>query len=120
MTRKDKRFVIQKHTSQAGIHWDFMLEGQGILRTYRLDKSPEQLLQGPAEAEKIFDHPLKFLTYQGSVNKGQDGVCIVESGTYQAGKEGDNLIELHLTGQILKGNFILKRLEEKIWSFFAC
>ena len=118
MSREDKKFVVQKHTHQGSVHWDFMLEKQDFLQTYRLDKSPEQILQKGAKAEQIFDHSLKFLTYQGPVNQGRGSVSIVESGTYQVGKESDNLIELHLTGQILKGKFIIQHLAENNWRLY--
>ena len=77
------RFVIQKHSRGDDVHWDLMLEAGPVLETWRLDKSPQELLRSPAGAEKIFDHPLKFLTYEGPVNQGQSQACIVESGTYR-------------------------------------
>ena len=83
MSLKNKRFVIQKHTTGTDVHWDFMFESGNTLQTYRLDKAPDEILHNPANAVKIFDNSLKFLTYQGLVNKGQGNVCIVEAGTYQ-------------------------------------
>ncbi len=68
MSEEDKRFVIQKHTRGKNVHWDFMLQLGESLQTYRLDKTPEEVLNQTAGAVKIFDHPLKFLTYQGQVN----------------------------------------------------
>jgi len=117
MKREDKNFVIQQHSKGPDIHWDFMLESAGSLQTYRLDKSPQQLTQNPANAVKIFDHPLKFLTYQGPVNKGLGSVRIVESGKYKVLHQAHNRIELALNGQILNGNFTLTRIEGDNWQF---
>jgi hypothetical protein len=121
MSEEDKRFVIQEHTTGSDVHWDFMLEwGSGqALQTYRLDKAPQQLLRGPANAVRIFDHPLKFLTYQGPVNKGRGSVRIVEAGTYQLVNNEHNRIELNLAGQILKGNFTLCHVKDDKWTFGA-
>ena len=92
-----------------------MFESGNTLKTYRLDKSPEDILQLSASAIKIFDRPLKFLTYQGTVNKGQGNVCIVETGTYQILQEKHDLVKLNLNGQILKGKSVLTHIKDDNW-----
>jgi len=121
MSEEDKRFVIQEHTTSSDVHWDFMLEWEAgqTLQTYRLDKAPQRILHGPANAARIFDHPLKFLTYQGPVNKGRGGVRIIEAGTYQLVHNEHNRIELNLNGQILKGKFTLCHVKDDKWQFGA-
>jgi bifunctional non-homologous end joining protein LigD len=117
MSQKDKRFVIQEHTTGTDVHWDFMLELGGILQTYRLDKAPSEALHLAVNATKIFDHPLKFLTYQGPVNKGRGNVRIAESGTYKMVHQAHDRIELDLSGKILKGKFTLTHIEGDNWQF---
>jgi len=122
MSQEDKRFVIQEHTRglrRRRIHWDFMLEWGNTLRTYRLDKPPQQVLHSPANAVKIFDHSLKFLTYQGPVNKGRGSVRIIETGTYQIVHHEHHRIELKLAGSILKGKFTLCHVKGDKWQFSA-
>jgi hypothetical protein len=117
MTYENKKFVIQEHSSGPDIHWDFMLQIGDSLLTYRLDKSPQELAQSLANAVKIFDHPLKFLTYQGPVNNGRGSVRIADSGTYEILNQSDNCLELNLNGNILKGNFTLSHIEGDNWQF---
>jgi hypothetical protein len=119
ISETDKRFVIQEHTTGSDVHWDFMLEWEtdGVLRTYRLDKAPQQILHNSANAVKIFDHSPKFLAYQGLVNKGRGSVRIVEAGAYQLVNNEHNRIELSLNGQILKGKFTLCRVKDYRWKF---
>jgi len=118
MKQEDKKFVVQQHAQGSHIHWDFMLEADGILRTYRLDKSPHELADNPAaNAVKISDHPLKFLFYEGLVNKGLGEVSIVDSGTYKMLNESNDRKDLALVGKILKGQFSLTRLEADNWNF---
>ena len=119
MSQEDKRFVVQEHTTGPEVHWDFMLELGGILQTYRLDKAPDEALHLAVNAAKIFDHPLKFLTYQGPVNKGRGSVRITESGTYKIVRQAHNRIELDLSGKILKGKFTLTHIEGDNWRFGA-
>ena len=119
MSREKRRFVISEHTAGGGVHWDFMLESGEILETYRLDKRPIDILEQGAGAEKIFDHQLRFLTYEGPVNKGEGNVCIVESGTYKILHQGKGEIAIELDGKILKGKFVLEQVEGEKWRFGA-
>jgi hypothetical protein len=116
MTDGQKQFVIQEHTRNGDIHWDLMLEQSGSLRTFRLDTPPGQLLTKPARAVKIANHDLRFLTYQGPVNKGAGNVRIVESGTYSAANQTPGRIELKLNGTtFIKGCFLLEQIENDNW-----
>ena len=117
MSQENKKFVIQQHSTDPDVHWDFMLESGGILQTYRLDKAPSEALHLAVNATKIFDHLLKFLTYQGPVNKGRGNVRIAESGTYKIVHQAHNRIELDLNGKILKGKFTLFHIEGDNWQF---
>ena len=117
MSNENKKFVIQEHSSGSDVHWDFMLEMGNILQTYRLDKTPQDLIQTPAGAIKIFDHPLKFLTYEGPVNKGRGSVRIADSGSYEIAHQADDRLELDLNGKILKGKFTLSHIEGDNWQF---
>jgi hypothetical protein len=117
MTCENKKFVIQQHSSNSDVHWDFMLEIADSLRTYRLDKPPQELGQTCANAVKIFDHPLKFLTYEGPVNKGRGNVRIADTGTYKILQQAHDHLELDLDGKILKGKFMLSHVEGDNWKF---
>ncbi len=114
-TMMSSRFVVQEHTTPDGVHWDLMLEKGEVLTTFRLEKPPEAALTGTVQATKIFDHPLKFLTYEGPVQKGTGKVRIVERGTYDVPVEGEDVIALRLQGTILQGDFRLTRIEGTSW-----
>jgi len=103
-----ERFVIQEHKKDGDIHWDLMLETEGVLRTYRLDCPPERLSDKTAGAVKIFDHPLRFLTYEGSVNRGKGTVKIVESGRYKTSLTDPEKLEFSM--QVVA---LVKPLEEE-------
>lgn len=114
------KFVIQKHTKAGDMHWDLMFESGKVLETYRLNLPPEKLSQQEsASAVRIFDHALKFLTYEGSVNKGKGTVKIADSGTYQLLIRDEKQQVLQLDGKVLKGKFIINCVEENRWEFGA-
>jgi bifunctional non-homologous end joining protein LigD len=106
--KKRKNFVVQRHERESEpVHWDLMLEAGDILETYRVGAAPEQWGKGPIEAVKIFDHPLNFLTYQGSVNKGKGRVSIADCGTYTVIKQAKDRLKIEFAGSVLKGEFTL-------------
>ena len=115
-----KHFVIQEHSRGTCVHWDFMLEAGDHLATWRLDAHPADIADQPVTAVKIFDHEGRFLTYEGPVNKGQGQVKIVESGTFLVTNTDDTVIDMTLSGRILKGNFKLKRVSGDNWRLFSC
>ena len=118
MVENNKKFVVQKHTRCDDVHWDLMLEVGQELETYRLNVPPDKLAQGAiASATRNFNHPLKFLTYEGSVNKGQGTVEIAESGTYIFLSRDEHLQEIQLDGKVLQGKFTLTHIEENCWEF---
>jgi len=112
-------FVIQKHTRAKDVHWDLMLQIGDNLQTYRLEEAPQKVLHHAVNATRILDHPLKFLTYQGPVNKGQGTVQIAEAGIYQIMCKDSNRMELHLSGKILKGKFFLLHTQGNQWLFMT-
>ena len=117
MNKNLKRFVIHKHTQGDYVHWDLMLEAADYLTTFRLDRPPEIIAQQPVRAVKIFDHQLKFLTYEGTVNKGTGSVQLAETGVYQTIQKDENRVEMKLMGKILKGRFVLSLVEDDKWVF---
>jgi len=112
-------FVIQEHTTPSGVHWDLMLEAEGCLETFRLPVHSLELTAGPVRAVKIFDHSLRFLTYEGPVNEGAGKVRIVERGTYRhaAPRPGGRILTLE--GGQLKAAFSLSYIEGDQWRLDA-
>ena len=112
---KRDRFVVQEHTTPDGVHWDLMLERAGILLTFRLGTPPQAVLRDPVEAVKIFDHPLRFLSYEGPVQKGTGRVRIIDQGNCNLGEQREDLLTFKLSGAVLQGSFALKRDEGTLW-----
>ena len=109
------------------VHWDLMLErstgsggGESVLETYRLEMGPEKLMQlhqSTTPAVRIFDHPVKFLSYEGAVNQGKGTVRIADAGTYRLLSESESYRELQLDGEVLSGRFDLVNIEGDKWEF---
>ena len=113
---KPKKFVVQKHSRKSEpAHWDLMLEQNGILETYRLAEPPEKWGQKAVEAVKIFDHPIKFLSYEGSVNKGKGRVEIADCGTYHLIEKDKTQKQISFAGKLLRAEYRLCLIEDNKW-----
>jgi hypothetical protein len=118
-SRMGNRFVVQEHTTPQGVHWDLMIEKGDALMTFRLAESPENATNHGVEATRIADHPLRFLTYEGPVQKGTGHVRIVDRGDYTLLDEQGGTISIEFRGTILQGGFTLTRIEEPLWRLVA-
>ncbi|MDD5458698.1 MAG: DNA polymerase ligase N-terminal domain-containing protein [Phycisphaerae bacterium] len=111
-------FVIQKHAhSENPVHWDLMLQCEDTLETYRLEIGPDELASQPCSAARIADHPLKFLTYEGPVNKGLGNVEIAEKGKYRVLQDEASKKQIEFDGCALKGVFTLQHIAAEKWQF---
>jgi len=75
------RFVILEHCWN-GIHWDFMLEDRGALRTWAIDEPLEHGRN--LQARALGDHRLAYLDYEGPVSQNRGAVRRLARGTYHA------------------------------------
>ena len=114
-SKNTTRFVIQKHSKGSDVHWDLMIELDNTLATWRLDTPPEKLTGNTAPAEKIFDHELRFLTYEGPVNNGKGTVCIADSGECRILTNDDDRITGVFKGKCVIGEFSLKQIQGQTW-----
>ena len=108
MKNDKNKFVLLKHSHKENpAHWDLMLEEGELLSTWRLEELPkvgEKVLRG----EKIFDHLVKFLNYEGAVNNGLGQVNRVGQGFYSVIKENDRELEIFFEGKMFNGEYLLK------------
>jgi hypothetical protein len=103
------RFVVLHHECPAEYprptHWDLMLEHGGTLVTWALQRPPDE--PAPIAAERLPDHRLDFLSYQGPLTAGRGSVTRWDEGAYELhegdlGEHGERLV-LRLSGGRLRG-----------------
>ena len=110
------KFIIHRHCREnEPVHFDLMLEAQDALWTFRIEKEPAELLKGTHKALKIFDHNLKFLSYQGPVNNGKGTVSTADAGNFKMLDKKEDGYLIDFSGKILKGEFKLCRIRNDVW-----
>ena len=107
--RPSGRFVVLEH-DHPHLHWDFMLEADGALLTWRLSNPPAT---GSWEAEKLADHRLVYLDYEGPVSGGRGTVKCWDRGVYTALSATTLLLE----GAHWRGRIEMVALDDKRWRF---
>jgi|FrelakmetLWP11LW_1041352.scaffolds.fasta_scaffold30494_2 bifunctional non-homologous end joining protein LigD len=119
MTGPLQQFVIQEHTTPAGVHWDLMLQINDILWTWRLPIPPEQLSSETVIAERIFNHPLRFLSYEGPVQDKTGSVQIADHGKYILENKTEGKLEIDFKGKLLTGRYTLTQQNGHRWLLSA-
>jgi hypothetical protein len=100
------RFVVLIHDSPM-LHWDFMLENEAALRTWRLARQPSE--PGPIDAEALADHRLAYLDYEGPVSGDRGSVRRFDRGEYALVEETTERVVIELRGAVLRGMAVFER-----------
>lgn len=109
------RFVVLAHDHPT-LHWDFMLENEAALRTWRLERLPTET--GPMTAEAIADHRLAYLDYEGPVSGSRGTVTAFDRGEYTLLSDEVDVVNVELRGNNLRGRARLKCVSEVgAWEF---
>ena len=126
------QFVLLHHEISAGgnkpSHWDFMLERDGKLLTWSLpqlprawqsairasnaplaDKAPNDALGVSADldcvpAERLSDHRIEYLDYQGALTRGRGQVVRIDRGTYYLLLDSPDALSVKLSGSAIVGH----------------
>ena len=99
------RFVILRHEpsseSTRPLHWDFMVEQGGMLRTWALSEEPTP--DRDISAEKLADHRLAYLDYEGSIAGDRGRVTRWDRGEYAIDESTPEKLILTVHGEKLIG-----------------
>ncbi len=104
-----RRFVVQRHNTGSSVHWDLMLEEDEHLATWRVPVEPAQIGAAPMAIERVFDHPKRFLTYEGPLRSHPGEVRIHDCGTYAVVSRSDNQWVVRMEGEGIRGTYRLDR-----------
>jgi hypothetical protein len=111
------RFVILRHDSPRGEHFDFMLEAGDVLKTWALPQPPEAGVE--IDCEALADHRLAYLEYEGPISGDRGSVTRWDRGTYTLKRQTDAEWSVELAGERLAGHVLLRRAagDPNRWQF---
>ncbi|MCA9023065.1 MAG: hypothetical protein KDA74_23110 [Planctomycetaceae bacterium] len=111
------QYVILRHDFPE-LHWDLMLEHEGVLKTWRLPVVPEI---DPASdessidlvVEALPDHRIVYLEYEGPVSGDRGEVSRWDRGSLTLLEYNDDSLVALLTGEELAGRVTLKKTDQE-------
>ena len=111
MLKPIQRFALLLHILSDNRHWDLMLENGDGLATWRLPLDPFALATAATTdnvpAERIADHRLAYLTYEGPVSGERGEVRREDEGDYELLRSLPDVWLVRLAGRRLNGDFEL-------------
>jgi hypothetical protein len=111
-----RQFVIQQHCIGITSHFDLMIEDGLALATWQLPELPGRRT---LPARRLPPHRLAYLSYQGEVSGGRGSVRPADAGQCQVLRQQDDLWEIRLEGREVRGDFLLRRLDDQQWELLA-
>lgn len=92
------RFVVLAHDYPEP-HFDFMLEDNGVLLTWRIPEWPPEA-QTRIPAVRLPDHRVDYLTYQGPVSQNRGSVIQVDHGSFMWEGRSDQELQVVLKSDL--------------------
>lgn len=83
-----KRFAVLRHETAGGVHWDLMLESNGVLLTWSVpplfEGMPDRAIPSfESPAVRLPDHRMVYLDFEGPVSRNRGEVRRIDAGTYE-------------------------------------
>ncbi len=107
MSRGSQRWVLLHHQHASDSHYDLMLQDGMKLLTWRLDSVPHPGTE--QTAERIADHRLVYLDYEGPISGGRGEVRRIDAGVYEPLRWSEGEIIAVLYGGMVRGRVRLWR-----------
>jgi len=110
-----QRFVIQRHAARS-LHYDLRLEIDGTLASWAVPKGLPLRSGVRRLAVRTEDHPLAYLDFAGTIPAGQYGagrMTVWDRGVYRPILVSDREIKVHLSGDVLDGEYHLVRTGDR-------
>jgi len=112
-----QRFVIQLHDA-SNLHYDLRLESEGVLLSWAIPKALPTKLDKARLAIRTEDHPVKYLTFEGTIPKDEYGggeMWIVETGFFEWIEKKENKLKFKLKGKKYTASYNLFKTKNNQW-----
>ncbi|MBV8929955.1 MAG: ATP-dependent DNA ligase [Mycobacteriaceae bacterium] len=116
-TGDNNLFVIQEHHARR-LHYDLRLERDGVLASWAVPKNLPDTPSVNHLAVHTEDHPLEYLTFEGTIPKGEYGagkMIVWDAGTYETEKFRDDEVIVNLHGTRVSGRYALIQTNGDQW-----
>jgi bifunctional non-homologous end joining protein LigD len=115
ITGSNNNFVVHRHHA-SHLHYDLRLEQEGVLKSWAVPRGLPPRPGIKRLAVQTEDHPMKYLTFNGKIPKGEYGggdMWIYALGKYQITKEKKDGFYFRLNSKEMTGEYRMHRTKEK-------
>jgi bifunctional non-homologous end joining protein LigD len=113
------KFSVQLHEAErAGPHWDVRFEKGGVAESWSIPKHKFPVTGEKVLAVEVPDHPISYMTWEGTIPKGQYGagtVSVHDSGEYTENEWTEDKVDVTLRGKKLSGRYVFVRMNDDQW-----
>jgi hypothetical protein len=111
MGEPERAFVLLRHETTEGVHWDLMLDVGPSLATWQLVENPATVSDADVRegipARLLPEHRRDYLDYEGLLSRNRGYVTRVAHGTFRLLTRKAAAWTISLTGEGLLGRFQL-------------
>ena len=113
----DQAFVVHRHHASR-LHYDLRLEEEGTLRSWAVPRGLPPRPGIKRLAVQVEDHPIEYLTFEGTIPKGQYGggnMWRYALGKYEKTKDKKNGFYFRLDSPELSGEYRMHKMKGNEW-----
>lgn len=113
----DQAFVVHRHHASR-LHYDLRLEENGTLRSWAVPRGLPPRPGIKRLAVQVEDHPIEYLTFEGTIPKGQYGggnMWRYALGKYEKTKNKKNGFYFRLESPELTGEYRMHKMKGNEW-----
>lgn len=115
--KKGNRFTIQLHDAQ-NLHYDLRLEEDGVLLSWAIPKGLPHTKGVKRLAIRTEDHPMKYLSFEGVIPKGQYGagnMWVFTKGTFTWIEKSEKKRKFILKSSGFNRSFSMYKTKDDMW-----
>ncbi|MEK6642287.1 MAG: DNA polymerase ligase N-terminal domain-containing protein [Planctomycetota bacterium] len=112
------RFVVLRHVQRDGVHFDLMIQRGGTLATWKCLVAPEDAQREAVACERLADHRLAYLDYEGPISGDRGDVTRVDQGVCTVEAWDEDRVDVVFRGMRLVGRFRMTKAQDddQSWS----
>ncbi len=117
VTSNGNQFCIQLHDAQ-NLHYDLRLEHEGVLLSWAIPKGLPFIKGTKRLAIQTEAHPMKYLTFEGVIPKGEYGagkMWVWTTGTFEWLEKAEKKHKIRLKGQGFDRSYSMFRTRDDQW-----